>query len=1204
MEAGDERLDPVSSFTLRSFRLEPQTWRDLVSEKQLLFSSFFTCPDCLHLFIYQTDEQLSVSLSFPTDTTSKVICVSKTAQEALIIQELKGDEALSFMSAITEQVTCPLLSNPDNSRGWAPGVTEEALRFMERQKNEAQVMKAQVEGRTFLPQPDALRDNSASCHDNSIQEDAEEQKLLDVKFVHTCESTIIEWAELVSEVLQQDSSQPLLDELKPLPTDEFHFWKNRLKNLQFIQQQLMSSRAQQVASILQTADSVYCCILTDICRHIHEAAPCLKQCAPGGDVHRFYGYTCYLLSAPPGLTEAEDVTQNLQPLQEKLEEVEQLKYQQLRVNMVAVMEEVRLLWIRSQFYCKPCRMVVLLQEICNLFIQLSRDFLRREEVMRSLVVNPGLILDDVRLVILTLQTLKEAYSQCRTQLDQGQVELQTDTPGLRGVQVQVLDSDCVSEPSSLKQGRLSHRWDFPSYLVFFHLDNFLKRLQAIEEVHCVSLQLGRLDQAVLSGVRGMMWSSVVQEVYQDFLCHVAILSDCSCDATHPDDQSFQLHLDQFQAQLSDLERRLVSVLSRALQDCCTSSSAAKLLQMFGFVLDWPLIQEQLRLYLRRLPEVALTELDQIRLICSQTEKADTFFRFTPRSPARLCWAHQLQLRAQEALKNYKTVQHLCMDSGEVQVVLQRFQQVVDFMQDFRDTVRSDWSIHLDLDCGFILEQPLIQQNKQGMLGVTFSQKLEALQCELRYMSRERDVELRPHAARLFACRDDITQIYLSLAHMVSCYNQVVSVAEVDLPLIQDQLQDLDQSVQQLVEQQRKKVWMFYTTVSKARANMDTMTGIIQGWVELHLLQRSGESLLEGGDTEQSYRRLREEGQKLLMLTQENQSLYGAQYSSHTWITYLDHIDDKVQDGLFRLLLRSLCFLCDNMNPETCSTALLAVSLQLQDTGSVFEPSVNSGLSDLMKSIISDVYTAASLLPRISVSRHGNYKRVFQVSLVFKVFKVSQVFQVLWVSRVFRVLQVLQVSQVLQSRMFQVSLQHNPDLSVLEQEVMRRLLQVREDAEHLRIGLDRYSYLWQSDRRNVMQEFLTHSRQLGPEELEAEEAPPTLKDFKREIDSLRRLYTDVTHLDDVIVLRGWLQVSLQPFRDSLLSLIQDWSHMYTQHLLDSVSDSLQQVTRSSDDDEELSCSFPLTETVLLLEAAGVKLPEHLSAQLQVVASLHM
>lgn len=60
----------------------------------------------------------------------------------------------------------------------------------------------------------------------------------DGKLLHSCDLTIIEWAELVSEFLQQDSSQPVLDGLKPLPSEEFNFWKNRLKNLHFIQQQV------------------------------------------------------------------------------------------------------------------------------------------------------------------------------------------------------------------------------------------------------------------------------------------------------------------------------------------------------------------------------------------------------------------------------------------------------------------------------------------------------------------------------------------------------------------------------------------------------------------------------------------------------------------------------------------------------------------------------------------------------------------------------------------------------------------------------------------------------------------------------------------------------------------------------------------------------------------------------------------------------
>ncbi|XP_040910342.1 dynein heavy chain 17, axonemal-like [Toxotes jaculatrix] len=1113
-------MDPVRSFTGTSLRLEEERWREFVSDEgnQVIFNRFFTARDTCHLFVYQDpDLGLSLSTAFPQNIQSKIICVSKTGLEAataensgpvLIFQET--DDVLNFLICVTEKVTCPLLSNLESSSRWVAGVADETLRFMERQKNEALVMKAQIEGCTFLPYPDGL--HSDAVGGTRIYEETENMaqwhklagNVSDMKLLHACDWTIIEWAELVSEFLRRDSSQAVLDGAKPLPSEEFHFWKNRLKNLLFIQQQLMSSRAQQVASIAQKAESVYWSTLRDIYRDVQE-----------------------------GVKEAEDVTLNLSPLEKKLEEVEQMEYQQLRDNMASVMEEVRLLWIRSEFYCKSFRMVVLLQKICNLFIHLSRMYLRGQEVMRGLLSDPGLVLDDVRLVVWTLQAFKQAYSRIRTQLE------------------------------DRSQDTVSQRWDFPSHLVFFHLDSFLQRLQGIQEVFSVSLQLYQLDRVVLSGVRGRMWTDVVQDVYQDFLCHVTVLSDCNCDPTDPDDQSFELHLDQFQVPVSDLERRLVSVLSRALGNCSVSSSAAKLVSMFGFVLDRPLIRDQLHPHLIRLVEMVLTELDQTeQVFWSQREKSKTLGMFSPTAAAGLCWTQQLRLRAEHSLRSYRTFQHLCVDSGESQLVQQKFQHIVDLLQDFRDRVKSDWSSRLDSDCGYILEQPLIQINQRGILGVNSSHKLEAVLRELRYVSRERGTELRPHAARLFARRDYITQIYLNLSQMVSCYNKVLShILQVELPLIQDQLQDLNQTVsalqrktwgsedvQQLVQQQTDKVLVLYSSVSEARANMDAMTLIIQGWAELCLLQRSGDSLLEGGATEHIHGRIREEGQELLRLTQVNRTLYRVPDSSASWIRYLDHIEDKVQDGVFKLLRRSLHFLCDSMNPQSCSGALLAVSLQLKETGSVFEPSVGD---DLLMKIISDIHTAASLQPRISMGRHGNY-------------------------------------------------QHSPELSELEREVMQRLLQVREEAERLRAGLDRYSHLWQSDRQEVFQEFLTYSRQLGPEELEADKTPPTLKDFRREIDSLYRLSREVAHLDEVIVLHGWLQVDLRPFRDSLLSLIHDWKSMYTEFLLDSVSDSLQKVCQrgdAADEESSPSSSFPLTETIILLEAAGVELPEHLSAQLQ-------
>lgn len=73
------------------------------------------------------------------------------------------------------------------------------------------------------------------------------------------------------------------------------------------------------------------------------------------------------------------------------------------------------------------------------------------------------------------------------------------------------------------------------------------------------------------------------------------------------------------------------------------------------------------------------------------------------------------------------------------------------------------------------------------------------------------------------------------------------------------------------------------------------------------------------------------------------------------------------------------------------------------------------------------------------------------------------------------------------------------LVALEQEVRLKSQEVSEEAERLRVELDRrYAHLWTGDRQEMMREFLTYGRQLGPNELEVHEAPPTLRDFKREV----------------------------------------------------------------------------------------------------------
>lgn len=113
----DERLELLGRAAVRSLGAGEAEWRELVAEeeKQLLFSSFFSSADLPLLLLYRgPDRGLTAGLSFPPGCSSKLLCVCRTGSEpitmetarsAMCIQEVMGDDPLSFLSAITEQVT-------------------------------------------------------------------------------------------------------------------------------------------------------------------------------------------------------------------------------------------------------------------------------------------------------------------------------------------------------------------------------------------------------------------------------------------------------------------------------------------------------------------------------------------------------------------------------------------------------------------------------------------------------------------------------------------------------------------------------------------------------------------------------------------------------------------------------------------------------------------------------------------------------------------------------------------------------------------------------------------------------------------------------------------------------------------------------------------------------------------------------------------
>lgn len=75
------------------------------------------------------------------------------------------------------------------------------------------------------------------------------------------------------------------------------------------------------------------------------------------------------LSHLPALEEAKDICTYLRPLQRLFEDMENVELPEVRGQISPLMHTLCLVWVNSRYFNTPSRIIVLLQETCNLLIQ-------------------------------------------------------------------------------------------------------------------------------------------------------------------------------------------------------------------------------------------------------------------------------------------------------------------------------------------------------------------------------------------------------------------------------------------------------------------------------------------------------------------------------------------------------------------------------------------------------------------------------------------------------------------------------------------------------------------------------------------------------------------------------------------------------------------------------------------------------------------
>ncbi|XP_053153093.1 dynein axonemal heavy chain 9 isoform X3 [Hemicordylus capensis] len=1093
-EESPQELDPAARLlgerVVRSLRLEPDRWARWAGspEAEPLLRAFLGgVPERrLLLVTLGAGGQLALGEELPLPAAAgrsgKGVFLLRTAPGHLLCGDLLATP-LDHLATLVEEVVVPLLANQKNHQNWPHVVSQDVAYHVCSLKSSVFVVVGQVKGKTLLPLP-AGSEGTAYIdfdHEKTIE-------LVDKSIVHAIESAVIEWTYQIQQVLKRESSELLLQGQDPRPKVELDFWKNRCEDLQCIYNQLNSKRILTMVELLERVQSSYFPAFRSMFRDVEAA-----------------------------LVEAQDINMHLMPLQRPLEEIENAEFNEVKPLLNNVLHVVCLIWATSKYYSTPVRIIVLLQEICSLLIQQARNYLNGEDLLKGETEES---LGKVQKAFDILNYFKQTFEERKENIN-----------------------------TYFQPGQESKKWDFPSIMVFAQLDNFLERLHVVDDLLMTALDIEKLEKLEFSGIRGKILSQQVLNMYEEFQEMYKVFSEHTHDCLDVASMEFEDDVCDFKEKVEDMDQRLGTIFGQAFDDAPSVEHAFKLIDIFGNLLERPLVAAVAYAKYHLLVTMFDRDLDDAKLIYLNHIQQEMelgyppVHRNMPLVAGGLRWAQELKARIQIPFSNFRHLTNLCMDSTEGKRMMQKYEDLMQLLEEYQEKLYKEWFQTVSEKSQYNLTRPLIRRDPESnLIAVNFDPQLVSVLRELSYLGAGQIGKIPETAAEIYSFKESFRQLVANLELMVAWYNKILrTVLEVEYPLVQGQLQDIDIQLKEAEETLNWKTEGLWDRVSrvvdsvrdleqriqKTKDNIDNIQNIMKSWVSPIFERKDGkrENLLNLDDQherlDKHYRHITDSGHKIHFLIEENLKLFAADSVSDVWKAYLEHVDDIILDGFFNAIECSLKYLLENTDAKAGLAPLFRVQLDLSVPEMIFRPSLDAGASDgfydMVEALVNDIYRISSLMPRLA--GHSTFSH------------------------------------------YQADMEEMADLADMRQTLMDRIQKMMSLCCDYRSSFDHYSYLYVDDRKEFMRQFLLYSHVLTAEEIEAHaedgvpETPPTLQQFKEQIDSYEKIYEEVSHLEPVSVFGSWMKVDAHPFKTSLLGIIKRWSFMFKQHLIDHVTHSL-------------------------------------------------
>ena len=117
---------------------------------------------------------------------------------------------------------------------------------------------------------------------------------------------------------------------------------------------------------------------------------------------------------------------------------------------------------------------------------------------------------------------------------------------------------------------------------------------------------------------------------------------------------------------------------------------------------------------------------------------------------------------------------------------------------WEEEMYKEWTAGVDEACSFNLNQPLLVRNEETkLIQVNFDPQLTAVLREVKYLESGEREDIPASAGEMYKKNDTLWKYLTNLDLTVYLYNKVRNtILEVEYPLIEEQLKDIDVQLQQ------------------------------------------------------------------------------------------------------------------------------------------------------------------------------------------------------------------------------------------------------------------------------------------------------------------------------------------------------------------------------------------------------------------------